>query len=162
MGKLYKWIAITDRFSKIYLDKKFEALGINTSQHMFIIHICENEGITQDKLLPLVHLNKSNITRGLAKLEENGFIYKEPCVKDKRTARLYSTAKARAIYQEIIAIENQWSNMLTSKLTGAEKTLLLRLMQTAGKTAIEWVSESEEENECGHSGCGGGGEEKDE
>ncbi len=162
MGKLYKRIAITDRFSKIYLDKKFEALGINTSQHMFIIHICENEGITQDKLLPLVHLNKSNITRGLAKLEENGFIYKEPCIQDKRTARLYPTAKAKAIYQDIIAIEAQWSNMLTTKLTGAEKSLLLRLMQTTGQTAIDWVAEAEAETGWDHNSGDSGGEEKDE
>ena len=35
--KLLKWLSVTDRFYKIYLDKQLAPYGINNSQYMFLI-----------------------------------------------------------------------------------------------------------------------------
>lgn len=145
MRELVKWLSITDRFSKMYLNKNFEKLGINSSHHMFVLKICENEGITQDNLQPLVHINRSNITRALAQLEKNGFIYKKPCNRDKRTVCLFPTAKAKNIYQEIINIEMTWIDVLTNKFTKEEKEQFLLLVKKAGGTAVGALREEEEE-----------------
>lgn len=144
MKELIKWVSITDRFSKIYLNKKFEKLGINSSQHMFILKICENEGITQDKLFPLVYINKSNITRALAQLEKAGFITKEPNKKDKRTVKLYPTEKARKIYEDIIQIKGEWTDILINNLSSEDEELLEKLIRKIGQNAINYLSEDEE------------------
>lgn len=39
--KLLKWISVADRFTKVYLDNQFAPLGINSSQHMYLLKICE-------------------------------------------------------------------------------------------------------------------------
>lgn len=144
MNELLKWISITDRFTKMYLNKRFEIWGINSSQHMYILRICEHEGITQDKLQPLLHINKSNITRALVQLESAGFITKEPNKKDKRTIRLYPTEKARSIYQEIINMEDEWMTVLVQGLSAQEAGLLVKLIQTAGGNAIDYLRGEEE------------------
>ena len=46
--KLLKWLSVTDRFYKIYLDKQLAPFGINNSQYMFLIKICRSPGILQD------------------------------------------------------------------------------------------------------------------
>ena len=43
--KLLKWISVADRLTKSYLDNQFAALGINSSQHMYLLKICRNPGI---------------------------------------------------------------------------------------------------------------------
>ena len=40
--QLLKWLSVTDRFYKIYLDKQLAPYGINNSQYMFLIKICRN------------------------------------------------------------------------------------------------------------------------
>ena len=49
--KLLKWLSVTDRFYKIYLDKQLAPFGINNSQYMFLIKICRSPGILQDSLI---------------------------------------------------------------------------------------------------------------
>nr|WP_092072136.1 MarR family transcriptional regulator [Dendrosporobacter quercicolus]NSL48657.1 MarR family transcriptional regulator [Dendrosporobacter quercicolus DSM 1736]SDM37278.1 DNA-binding transcriptional regulator, MarR family [Dendrosporobacter quercicolus] len=145
MNELIKWISIADRFNKMYLNKQFGRLGINSSQHMYILCICENEGITQDKLQAISYINKSNVTRALGQLEKAGFITKGPNKKDKRTIRLYPTEKAKYIYREIIRIEDEWTAFLTKEFSDPERKLLVSLIKKVGETAVEQRSGDEDE-----------------
>ena len=52
--QLLKWLSVTDRFYKIYLDKQLAPYGINNSQYMFLIKICRSPGILQDSLVEYV------------------------------------------------------------------------------------------------------------
>ena len=61
--KLLKWLSVTDRFYKIYLDKQLAPFGINNSQYMFLIKICRSPGILQDSLMDMFYVHPSNIVR---------------------------------------------------------------------------------------------------
>ena len=37
--KLLKWLSVADRFAKSYLDDQLAPLGINSSQHMYLLKI---------------------------------------------------------------------------------------------------------------------------
>ncbi len=144
MDILYKWISISDRFSKIYLNKYFSELGINASQHMFVKKICNTPGISQDRLVDLVYINKSNVTRALSQLEEKGFIEKKTNEQDKRTALLYPTEKAKKIYAEIRRIENDWVEIMTGELSEEEKQLLLQLIKRVALTSIDFIQHNKQ------------------
>ena len=72
--KLLKWLSVADRFTKAYLDQRLEPLGINSSQHMYLLKICGNPGISQDSLLETFYVHPSNIVRTVAALERKGFL----------------------------------------------------------------------------------------
>ena len=55
--QLLKWLSVTDRFYKIYLDKQLAPYGINNSQYMFLIKICRSPGILQDSLLNMFYVS---------------------------------------------------------------------------------------------------------
>lgn len=139
MDGLYKWVSITDRLSKVWLNKRFEPLGITSSQHMFILNICEREGISQDCLARRVHINRSNVTRALACLERNGFIRREVKASDRRTARLYSTEKGRGICAEILRIEQEWIERMTADLVPEDRTRVQQLMARVTDTVVRAV-----------------------
>lgn len=101
--KLLKWLAIADRFTKAYLDERLAPLGINSSQHIYLLKLCERPGITQDALLESVYVHPSNVVRTVALLEKKGLLTREPCEHDKRTWQLYPTERAQAIYAQIRA-----------------------------------------------------------
>lgn len=102
--KLLKWLSVTDRFYKIYLDKQLAPFGINSSQHMFLIKICQSPGILQDSLMDMFYVHPSNIVRTLAALEMQGMITRSPHDKDKRTCKLYPTERALSIIDEVQAV----------------------------------------------------------
>ena len=45
-----KWITLANRYYYMYLSKALAPYGINTSQYLFIVVLCKEPGITQDKL----------------------------------------------------------------------------------------------------------------
>lgn len=137
MKDLLKLISITDRHNKIYLDKKLKDIGLNSSQHFYIIKIYENPGITQDKLIDIIHLNPSNITRALCQLEKLGFIKRVAKKDDKRTYNLYPTDKALEIYPKINKIIDDWKSFLLSNFSEEEKESLLKLTKKLCINSLE-------------------------
>jgi len=140
VNKLVKWISIANRYSKISLDRALAPLSINSSHHMFIINICENEGISQDRLTGIVHIDKSNVTRALRRLEELGFIEKRSSEEDRRTAHLFSTDKGRDAYARIADIMDAWAETLAAGFGGQDKERLLEEMKRVAENAADAVN----------------------
>ena len=135
--KLIKWISVTDRYNKIHLDRMLAPFGLNSSQHMYVLRICEVPGITQDQFNSLFYINPSNITRSVAALEKMGYLERRPNEKDKRTCCLYHTEKARAAYQPIREICEDWNRRITGGLTEEERAQFMRLLEKVGEAAVE-------------------------
>lgn len=128
METITKWIGIADRLSDIYMNKKLAPCGIRFSQHMFINHICSAPGLTQDKLPGLVYINKSNVTRILKILEEQGFVRREVNPEDKRTVQLYPTERAMEIFPMVMEQREQCERLMMEDFTQEEKDLLISLL----------------------------------
>lgn len=135
--KFIKWISVTDRYNKIHLDRMLAPFGLNSSQHMYVLRICEMPGITQDKFNTLFYINPSNITRSVAALEKMGYLERKPNEKDKRTCCLYPTEKARQVYQPIRDICDEWNRRVTGGLTEEERAQFMRLLERVGEAAVE-------------------------
>lgn len=144
---LIKWISVTNRYTKMYLDRMLMPLGLNSSQHMYIIKICEEPGITQDQLFGFFHINPSNITRSLAALEQQGFLQKRINPKDKRTSCLYPTEKGIQVCGEIQAICDEWKERLLGQFTQEEQQQFLYVLSQVGQNAIEQVNSELEEKQ---------------
>ena len=131
--KLLKWLSVADRFTKSYLDDRFAPLGINSSQHMYLLKICDQPGILQDSFLNSFYVHPSNIVRTIAVLEKNGFLIKQSYVKDKRTWQLFPTQKALDIAGQIRSICEEAERILTAELSDSERTEFGRLLLCVGK-----------------------------
>lgn len=131
--KLLKWLSVTDRFYKIYLDKQLAPFGLNNSQYMFLIKICRSPGILQDSLLDMFYVHPSNIVRTIAALEKHGLITRSPNDKDKRTCKLYPTNRALSVIDEVQAVCEKTESILLWDISEAEQKLLMKLLMQAGK-----------------------------
>ena len=129
MELTYKWIALANRHYLMYLNKRLASYGLSGSQYLFILNICRQPGLTQDKLPDIIHINKSNVTRALAHLEKLGFIRRE-----------VNPQKALDVYPHVLEIIRGWDASVTSPLTEDEKHTLQALLKRVVASAHEYRS----------------------
>ena len=111
--EILKLISIIQRKTQMYLNKQTSELGLTSGQAPFIMITCENEGIPQNRFVELLDMNKSTVTKMVAKLEENGYLTREANACDSRSFDVYPTEKAYEVLPELQRIGTGWVDEIT-------------------------------------------------
>lgn len=114
-------------------------MGLKACHASYLTEICAHPGISQDKLARRICINKSNIARQAAALEEAGFITRAVDENDKRILRLYPTEKTVSLIPQINALLSQWESTLTTNLSPEEIAQLTAILDKMHRTATEWM-----------------------
>ena len=132
---------ITDiaRCAAQYRTEELEPLGLKACHGSYLSVICACPGITQDQLARRIFINKSNVARQLAILEEEGFVERRAYTEDKRAMRVYPTGKALEILPKINTILVRWEECLTQDLSEKEKILLTQMLCKMKLHAADWM-----------------------
>lgn len=136
----------TSRCFTLYRNNKLENEGINGYQHLYIIKICKNPGISQEELVREIYVNKSSVARQLSLLENNGFIHREPCSDDRRQLLVYPTKKAYDILPKVEKVRDHWNDRLLEDFSDKEKEAVFSMMEKIMKKA-EYILQYPEEGE---------------
>ena len=100
---------------------------------MYLIRICENTGIIQEKLAEMIKVDRTTASRAIKKLEANGFIEKRADAANRKIKRIFPTEKGKAISPNI-SRENEHSERVALQgLSEEEATVLSGLLQTVRK-----------------------------
>ena len=125
-----------------YRAEQLAPLGLKACHASYLTEICDDPGISQDQLAQRICINKSNVARQVAALEEDGFIRRCPCTVDKRVMRLYPTEKTIALMPQIASILDDWDRCLTAELTACEREYLSHMLQRMKEKAAERMEET--------------------
>lgn len=140
-----KWVSIAFRHTKMYLDKQLAPLGVNSSQHMYIIRINEEPGVTQDQFVNGFYIHPSNVTRSLMALEKGGFVRREANEGDRRTFRLYPTEKAKNICRQIKTIGDAWQEAVLADFSPEDRQKFLDMLRQAGEKSVQLLNSKPDE-----------------
>lgn len=140
MTAFMKCVSVVNRCAVLFRTEKLEGTGLNGHQHTYISNVCRNPGISQDQLAKLIYINKSNVARQLAALEQLGFVTREPSPTDKRVLLVYPTQKAIDLYPYIQQMLGEWNDYITSDFTEEERALLSSMMERVMEKASDYVS----------------------
>ena len=102
-------ISIIHREHAKYLNDKVKDENLSFGLYPLLITISHNDGIIQEQLAQVFHLNESTITRNLKKLEEKGFIKRIP---DKRTKRIEVTDKGAKTAKKVMDYDEMWDEKI--------------------------------------------------
>lgn len=138
MGKISR----ISRCFTLYRNNQLEQEGINGYQHLYILRVCKNPGISQDQLVKQVYIHKSSVTRQLALLEQNGFITRTPCPSDRRQLLIYPTDKALRILPLVQKVITCWNQQLLADFTEEEKAFLLTMLDKIEQKAEAIVNDA--------------------
>lgn len=141
MGNIVAYIRGISRCGRQYRTEALEPLGLKGCHGWYLREICQNPGIFQEQLTESIQVNKSNVARQVAALEEAGFVERKACGKDRRMLRLYPTQKTLELMPRIEEILNGWEATLLQDLSPEELAQLERLL---GKLRVRAAAATEE------------------
>ena len=121
MSQIIRDITELTRCGSQYRLDQLSPMGLKACHASYLTEICDCPGISQDGLAKRICINKSNVARQAAVLEEEGFITRTPSPADKRVMELYPTQKALDLLPQIQSILVCWEECITRDLTEEEK-----------------------------------------
>lgn len=140
MSQIIRDITELTRCGAQYRLDQLSPMGLKACHASYLTEICACPGISQDGLARRICINKSNVARQAAVLEEEGFITRTPSPADKRVMELYPTQKALELLPQIQSILTRWEDCITGDLTEEEKdqiSVLLAKMKVRAAAYME-------------------------
>jgi len=140
MSQIIRDITELTRCGSQYRLDQLSPMGLKACHASYLTEICACPGISQDGLARRICINKSNVARQAAVLEEEGFITRTPSPADKRVMELYPTQKALDLLPQIQSILTRWEDCITGDLTEEEKdqiSILLAKMKIRAAAYME-------------------------
>ncbi len=141
MSQIIRDIIEIARCSVQYRADQLAPMGLKSCHASYLTEICAHPGISQDKLARLICLNKSNVARQAAILEEDGFITRRPSPLDKRVMELYPTQKTLDLLPEISRILKCWEGCIGSTLSEEEIDQLSALLEKMKTRATNYMED---------------------
>ena len=139
MSQIIRDITEIARCTTQYRTETLAPMGLKACHASYLTEICATPGISQDKLASRICINKSNVARQAAILEEDGFIIRTPSATDKRIMQLFPTQKTLDLLPQISKILVNLELYLTADLTEEEKELLESLLSRMLAKAADWM-----------------------
>lgn len=112
---------------------EFKEYDLTKGQYLYLVRICENPGIIQEKLAEMIKVDRTTAARAIKKLEINGFIEKKDDPHNKKIKKLFPTEKGQQIYP-FIKRENDYSNQVALQgFSDDEVETIFNLLQRVRK-----------------------------
>ena len=139
MSQIIRDMTEITRCGAQYRADQLEPLDLKGCHASYLTEICAHPGISQDKLAKRICINKSNVARQAAILEEKGFLTRTPSATDKRIMELHPTQKTLDLLPQISGILKCWESCITDELTEEELAQLARLLAKMKTRASDYM-----------------------
>ncbi|KXI94726.1 MarR family transcriptional regulator [Bacillus cereus] len=101
---------------------EFKEYELTKGQYLYLVRICENPGIIQEKLSEMIKVDRTTAARAIKKLEINGFIEKKEDESNKKIKKLFPTEKGKNVYP-FIKRENDYSGCASRDFGNRSRTI---------------------------------------
>ena len=141
MSQIIRDITEIARCGAQYKADRLAPLGLKGCHASYLTEICANPGISQDQLAKRICINKSNVARQAATLEDEGFLTRIPSPTDKRIMELHPTQKTLDLLPEISTVLKGWEALITDGVTAEELDQLAALVARMKAHASDYMDQ---------------------
>lgn len=149
MAEILREIGMIARALDSIANIEFKEYDLTRGQYLYLIRICENPGIIQEKLAEMIKVDRTTASRAIKKLEANGFIEKRADAANRKIKRIFPTEKGKAISPNICRENEHSERVALQGLSEEEAMVLSGLLQTVRKNVEgdwEYVKKSNKRN----------------
>ena len=139
MSQIIRAITEIARCGAQYKADRLAPMGLKGCHASYLTEICAHPGISQDQLAKRICINKSNVARQAATLEEEGFVTRTPSPTDKRIMELHPTQKTLDLLPEISCVLKEWEACITGDLTAEELDQLAAIVAKMKSRATDYM-----------------------
>ena len=133
--ELSRDLLLVNRYFRQKRQAYLEPFGLKGYHARYLVEVGACPGISQDGLAQKLQVDKSNVARQVAFLEEEGYLQRQPSPTDKRVQQLFVTEKAQTLLLPLKEETDRWEQQLFGVLNPAELetfgALLARLRKAA-------------------------------
>src|SRR5690625_716926 len=108
---------------------EFKEYDLSKGQYLYIVRICENPGIIQEKLAEMIKVDRTTAARAIKKLEMTGFIEKKEDKQNKKIKKLFPTEKVENVYPFIIRENDHSNSVALAGFSEEEAETIFNLLQ---------------------------------
>lgn len=112
---------------------EFKEYDLTKGQYLYLVRICENPGIIQEKLVEMIKVDRTTASRAIKKLVINGFIEKEEDQHNKKINKLFPTEKGNKVYPFIKREHDYSDNVALAGFSESEVNTIFNLLQRVRK-----------------------------
>lgn len=118
---------------------EFKEFDLTKGQYLYLIRICENPGIIQEKVAEMIKVDRTTAARAIKKLEIQGFIEKKDDDQNKKIKRLHPTKKGSELYPFLKREGDHSNEVALSGFSEEEVEVLFDLLQRVRKNVeVDW------------------------
>lgn len=132
-----RYLALLHRHMMKDLEKSLAPLELGPGRYLYLFGLYIRDGRKQQELADTIGIDKAAATRALSRLEQSGYIRREPDKEDRRATRVYLTAKGLKLRPELENAASGCINSMTAALEQDERKELHRLL---AKLALPLIS----------------------
>ena len=110
------------------IQRDLETIGVGSGQHFFLHLVQRHPGITQNEVSRITDIDKATAAKGLAKLEQRGYLRRIPDRDDRRIRRLYLSEEGEAVMPQIEATLRRVTEVCSTDLSSEELEELFGLL----------------------------------
>jgi DNA-binding MarR family transcriptional regulator len=117
----------------LHFRKTLEPFGLTNIQHAVLEGLWYEDGQTATELGQLLVLDKATLSGVLARMQESGWVERRPDLSDGRVMRVYSSSRANALKDELIAAREAADKEILSRYSLEERLLFKRFLMALMK-----------------------------
>lgn len=114
------------RLLRVHIDARARRLGLTRSQWRVLLHLSNNEGISQSGLAEIIEVERMTLGRLIDRLEAAGWVRRQPDPEDRRVKRLYLAKDAEPTLREMLAVTSDALERALSGLSAEDRQRLAR------------------------------------
>lgn len=123
------------RCGQMFFDRELAHLNIRAGQISILKVLSFQDGISQETISELLHLDKGTVAKSIKPLVNEAYIIRKKSSHDKRAYQIFLTGKGRKIIPAIDTILKKWTDQLTNEFSDDEakavESFLSRMAQSA-------------------------------
>lgn len=128
------WQNIANKYNQLASE-----FGITQSVGYLLINIDEIEGTTVSEVAGLLGLKSTSLSRMLNNLQQDGLIYRESHLKDKRSVKLYLTEKGKEKRHLARVVVKKFNDYLNEHFTEEDKSQLINSLKTINELTTNYI-----------------------
>jgi len=137
--EILREVGMIERCFESIANIEFKEYHLSKNQYIYLVRICENPGIIQERVADMLKVDRSTASRAIEKLKRAGFVKKIAGEENRKNVRLYATEKGMEIFKMLQKEEEYSDSVALNGITQEEREILLRLLQKVRKNVEpEW------------------------
>jgi MarR family transcriptional regulator, organic hydroperoxide resistance regulator len=106
----------------------FGSIGLHRGQPFLLSVLWKEEGLAHSELAARMHVTPATITKMLQRMEDSGFVHRQPDPDDQRVSRVYLTEHGRVVRQRVADMWQTLENETFAGFTSEERDALAGLL----------------------------------